>query len=212
MNENHNMFKNRENAGKQLAEALTMYKNKDAVVIALPRGGVVPAYIIAKKLNIPLDVVLVKKLGHPSNSEYAIGAVSINSYMVNEYISVSENYILEQVKKIQHSLQERYQVYYKNKKPIDLTGKTVIIVDDGVATGNTLIASIKLIKLEQPKEIIVAVPVGPSDTIKKITSYVDKIICLETPYPFSAIGRHYQNFTQVSDKKVNQLLQLTTHA
>ena len=204
------MFTNREEAGNLLAEKLVDYSNnKEAVIVTIPRGGVPVAYVIAKKLNLPLEIVLSTKIGHPYNKEYAIGAVTLKSRILNDFVpDVSELYIEEETERIRELLEQRYQWYYSDKKPLILKGKTVILVDDGVATGNTLISSIKLIQLQQPSEIVVALPVAPPSALKKIKElpYVHTTICLLAPSNFSAVGQFYEDFNQVSDNEVIQLL------
>lgn len=207
-----NMFLSRIDAGQQLAIALKQYKRKkDTVVVALPRGGVVLGYTIANELHLPLDVILVKKIGHPTNPEFAIGAVSLTGRIIDEYSSVDQKYIEKATNEIRELLNDRYKMYYQDKLPIELKNKTVIVVDDGVATGNTLIAALELIRNENPSQIIVAIPVGPPDTIKEIDNYCDKVYCLETYSPFYSIGMYYNDFTQVKDEEVKLLLSMINH-
>ncbi|MBI2280682.1 MAG: phosphoribosyltransferase [Bacteroidetes bacterium] len=206
------MFNDRIDAGQQLAVALKHYKRKkEAVVVALPRGGVILGYAIANELHLPLEVLMVKKIGHPTNPEFAIGAVSLTGSIVDEFTSVDETYIEKEIKNIRELLKKRYKMYYGNKPPLELKNKTVIVVDDGVATGSTMIAALDLIKNEQPKHIVVAVPVGPPDTIKEIENFSDETICLETYSPFYSIGIYYKNFTQVTDNEVKLLLSMINH-
>ncbi len=201
------MFKNRIDAGNKLAISLEKFKNeKDVIILALPRGGVVLGSIVATKLNLPLDVVMVKKIGHPTNPEYAIGAVSMKGRIIDDEVKVDQSYIDQETKEIRGLLKKRYQLYYDDSQPINLKDKIVIVVDDGIATGKTLIAALELIREEKPKQIIVAVPVGPDDTIKEIENYTDKVICLESHSPFYSIGLYYEDFTQVSDLEVKELL------
>tara|TARA_R110000868_G_scaffold3271_2_gene21432 strand:- start:626 stop:1279 length:654 start_codon:yes stop_codon:yes gene_type:complete len=204
------MFRNREEAGNLLAIALKGYKdNENTVIVSIPRGGVPIGYVIAKQLNVPLDIVLSKKIGHPHHQEFAIGAVTLNDIILNNNVNnVSNEYIKAEAKRIRAVLKQREDLYYKNKTPLDLKNKTVIIVDDGVATGNTLMSCIKLIEQQQPSQIIVALPVGPPSVIKKIEGlpYVKKVVCLETPSFFQAVGQFYQEFKQVYDKEVIRLL------
>ncbi len=201
------MFKDRIDAGQKLADALQEFKNKDhTIIMALPRGGVVPGYIIAKELNLPLGVIMVKKIGHPFNPEYAIGAVSMNGIVLDEDSDISKEYIEGSTLRLRALLKERYKLYYGNKRPPKLKDQCVIVVDDGIATGKTLIAAIELIQKEEVKEIIVAVPVGPYSTLKKIKTMVDQLICLESYDDFHAIGLYYENFDQVSDKEVKTFL------
>jgi predicted phosphoribosyltransferase len=201
------VFDDRIDAGQQLAVALKKYQNQDGtVVVALPRGGVVTGYVIAKELHLPLEVAMVKKLGHPNNPEYAIGAVSFKDYMINGFADVSSEYIEQAIKDIQSLLKKRYTLYHGNKPPIDLHKKTVIVVDDGVATGKTLIAAFELIENETPAKIVVAVPLGPTRTIKRLWQYADEVICLEEFREFFAIGSYYLDFAQVTDDQVVELM------
>jgi predicted phosphoribosyltransferase len=206
------MFRDRIDAGQQLANDLKRYKRKkDTVVVALPRGGVVLGYTIANELHLPLDVILVKKIGHPSNPEFAIGAVSMTGMIIDGFTGIDQTYIDKTTQKIQELLKKRYKLYYGDKSPMELKNKTVIVVDDGIATGKTLIAALELIRKEKPEEIIVAVPVAPPDSIKEIENYSDKIICLETYSPFHSIGLYYQDFTQVKDQEVKLLLSIISN-
>lgn len=204
------MFVNRNEAGNLLAkELVNYYNNVNAIIVTIPRGGVPVGYSISKKLNLPLEIVLSKKIGHPSNKEYAIGSVTLESRILSDLISgISKLYIDEETERVRAILKQRYQQYYKVKEPLTLKDKIVILVDDGVATGNTLMSSIKLIQLQQPLSIIVALPVAPSSALKKIKELpnVENTICLLTPTNFRAVGQFYENFNQVSDTEVIKLL------
>jgi len=204
------MFINREQAGSLLADELLIYKNsKDVVVVAIPRGGVPVGYEIAKKLNLPLEIVLSKKIGHPFNKEYAIGAVTLKSKSLNEFIEgVTAHYIESEIKRIREVLTNRYKLYYGDRIPMNLQNKTVIVVDDGVATGRTLLSSIDLIKKENPANIVVALPVSSIAAFNTINELpiVKETICLLTPKNFRAVGQFYKDFRQVSDEEVIQLL------
>ena len=204
------MFKNRAEAGILLADKLINYSEaKDTVIVTIPRGGVPVGFEIAKKLNLPLEIVLSKKLGHPFNKEYAIGAVTLNNRIINDSVpGISKIYIDEETAKIRKILSKRYQLFYADKKPIEFKNKTVIIVDDGIATGSTLISGIELIKLQNPFKIIVALPVAPFLALKKIKKLeaVDTAICLSIPRNFQTVGQFYEEFNQVSDNEVMQLL------
>jgi len=189
---------------------LLIYKNsKDVVVVAIPRGGVPVGYEIAKKLNLPLEIVLSKKIGHPFNKEYAIGAVTLKSKSLNEFIEgVTAHYIESEIKRIREVLTNRYKLYYGDRIPMNLQNKTVIVVDDGVATGRTLLSSIDLIKKENPANIVVALPVSSIAAFNTINELpiVKETICLLTPKNFRAVGQFYKDFRQVSDEEVIQLL------
>lgn len=204
------MFTNREEAGNLVAEKLLKYKaDKDAVIVAIPRGGIVTGYAIAKKLALPLEIVLSKKIGHPFNKEYAIGAVTLkNSILSDAALEVSQVYIHDETEQIRKLLKQRLEWYYRDRKPIDLKDKTVILVDDGIATGNTMISCIQLIQLQNPSKIIVALPVAAASAYKKIREMeeVEDAICLSTPINFQAVGQFYEEFNQVDDKEVIELL------
>jgi len=200
------IFKDRFTAGKLLAKELKKYKNKkDAIVLAIPRGGLQIGCSIAKELNLNLDIILTKKIGYPGNPEYAIGAVSLTSEIVEEQ-GISKDYIQNEIKNIRKSLKERYKKYLGKSKPQNLKNKIVILTDDGIATGKTMLLTIKLIKEQKPKKIIVAIPVGPIDNIELLKENADEVICLYSPENFFAIGEFYENFEQVSDEEAIKLL------
>lgn len=205
------MFKNRIDAGIQLAEKLLRFKNENIVVLAIPRGGLPIGSIVAKTLNAPLDVALTKKIGHPDHKEYAIGAVSLEDVTLTNAHGVPQDYIDREIVRIRKKLGQRYKQYYVNRRPQKLKDKTVIIVDDGVATGNTILATIELIAHQKPKKVIVAIPVAPSTVIRKFETIPDvtETICLRTPPDFQAVGQFYNVFGQVSDQRAIQLLEET---
>jgi predicted phosphoribosyltransferase len=204
------MFKNRIEAGEQLANKLLEYKNdKKAIVVTIPRGGLPIGHIIAKTLSLPLEIVLSKKIGHPLHKEFAIGAVTLNDIILSEDArDISNSYIDNETSRIRAILKQRQDMYYGVSTPTNLKDKTVILVDDGVATGQTLISSINLIHQQQPSQIIVALPVGPPSVITKINnmSSVKNTICLLTPSNFQAVGQFYKEFYQVDDSEVIRLL------
>ena len=205
------IFKNRFDAGKQLAGKLGKYKNKkEALILAIPRGGLQVGNVLAKELHLQLDVIITKKIGYPGNPEYAIGAVSLTgaSYDLDllKTEGVSLKYVNEQIQEIRNVLKERYQQYGGKEKPISVKGKVVIITDDGVATGNTMLAAIDLLRKEKPKKIVVAVPVGHPDTVEKLRKAADEVVCLSIPPQLFAIGQFYEDFTQVDDTEAIQLL------
>lgn len=201
------MFKDRFDAGRQLAEKLQHYRNRDSVVVAVPRGGIELGYEIAKALDLPLEVVLTKKLGHPHQREFAIGAVSLESRILQYTADVSPEYIESETERVREMLRQRQQQYYGSQKPEPLRDRIVIIVDDGIATGNTLLSSIELIEHQQPRMIVVAVPVASSAATRKIKERVDEFICLLTPPDFQAVGQYYEQFYQVKDEEVIALLE-----
>lgn len=207
------VFKDRMEAANLLAEKLETYKEKDAIILAIPRGGVPMGYVIANQLHLPLEVVLSKKIGHPLHKEFAIGAVTLKSQVLSEAAKqVSKDYIEEETKRIRTLLTNRYQDYYGNKKPQSLKDKILIIVDDGIATGNTIISTITMLHEEQPKKIVVAIPVSSQSALQKLknTPFIDEVICLSAPLNFRAVGQFYKNFDQVDDTQVKTLLNKVT--
>src|SRR5665647_2687221 len=141
------LFKNRYDAALKLIAFLEKYKDERRVVFAIPRGGVPIGYYIAKHYNLPLELLLTKKIGHPGNEEFAIGAVSLEDYIIDERHNIPESYIENEIKRIRESLKERYKKFMGDRKPVDMEGKIAIIVDDGIATGNTLLAAIRMLSL-----------------------------------------------------------------
>lgn len=196
------MLRNRKDAAERLTEKLQKYKGEDGIVLAIPRGGVPIGVLIAKELGFPVEVILSKKIGHPSNPEYAIGAVSMDSVEVNENLGISPAYIQKETHKIQEELKRRYQLFMGNHQPTDLHGKLVILVDDGIATGHTLMATVLMVKNQKPKKLVVAVPVAPPSAIQEFEPQVDELICLMAPPDFYAVGQFYEDFQQVSDEEV----------
>ena len=167
-------FKNRTDAAIKLIPYLSKYKNDKSVVLAVPRGGVPIAYHIAKHYHFPLELLMIKKIGHPSNPEFAIGAVSLEDHILDERQNLSKSFIDEQIKTIRKNLEERYKLFMGSHNPIDLKGKTLIIVDDGIATGNTILSSIKMLRKRNPAKIVIAVPVAPPQTAQKMIKEVGK--------------------------------------
>ena len=204
-------LKNRTEAGQLLAKKLKKYKNSDSVVLAIPRGGVAVGYEIAKELHLPLDIVLSKKIGHPNNEEYAIGAVSMDSILLDEHPEVSKVYIQKKIEELQKILQKKYQLYSSNQQPIELKDKNVIVVDDGIATGNTLLACLTMIRKKNPATIIVAVPVLPSNTISIFQKNSDEFVYLIASNYFRGIGEFYDQFDQVEDTEAIEMLNQIRH-
>src|SRR5260221_1964537 len=199
-------FSDRYDAAMQLAPFLEKYKNEEGVVLAVPRGGVPIGYYLAKHLNFSLDLLMTKKLGHPLNEEFAIGAVGIEDSIVEENYEVPHSYVEEKTKRIREELLKRYKTFMGNKEPADIKNKTVIVVDDGIATGRTILATIKMLRSKQPRKLVVAVPVASIQAAERIEQEVDDFICLYTPEPFFGVGRFYYDFTQTTDEEVMMLL------
>ncbi len=203
------MFEDRTHAGLQLAQKLSHSKLENPVVLAIPRGGLPVASVVAKALNATLDVVLTKKIGHPYQKEYAIGAVSLESEVLTDSIGISKQYISGEIENIRKKLKVRQDQYYKDCQPVKLKDKSVIIIDDGVATGNTILATVDLVKKQGPKKIVVAIPVAPPAAIRNLDRHpnVDEVICLQIPDNFRAVGQFYQKFFQVSDEEAIAILE-----
>lgn len=200
-------FENRYDAAIQLANKLKKYEGSNSIILAIPRGGVPIGYYIAQELKLPLEIILSKKIGYPNNPEFAIGSVTMHDIIVDEnYASGFKAYIDEESKKILKVLEAKFKLFMGDRKPASLKGKTVILVDDGIATGNTIMATILSLKKSNPKEIIVAVPVSPIETASKVKQMVDDFICLHIPHDFFGVGQFYDDFSQVSDEKVIELL------
>lgn len=203
------MFKNRQQAGQKLAAALKSRNGApNTIVLALPRGGVVLGYEIAKALNLPLDIVVPRKIGAPGNPEYAIGAITEtgDAIMNEQEIKYADKEWLEKAKEEEKKEAQRRLTVYRAGPPPELTGKTVIIVDDGIATGYTIRAAIASVKSRHPGKIMVAVPHGAKESIEQIKKEVDEMIILETPSVYWAVGAQYEEFGQTSDEEVISLL------
>src|SRR5436190_1063418 len=205
-------FANRTEAGRLLAEKLEKYANRnDVIVFGLPRGGVPVAYEVAKRLHVPLDVFIVRKLGVPGFEELAAGAIASGSVRVlNEDVMRAIPYgdaAIEAVTaKETAELQRREQIYREGHPAPELRDKIVMLVDDGLATGATMRAAVKALRQRGIAKIVVAVPVGPPDTCREIEQEADEIVCLSTPPFFQAVGQYYEDFSQTSDEDVRELL------
>lgn len=205
------MFRNREEAGRLLGNALSMFSGKETVVLAIPGGGVPVGREIAGILGAELDVVITRKIGAPGNPEFAIGSVTQDGRIITdkkllEELGVTHEY-LEAEAKLEHEKIMRRLELYRGKKPYPrLEGKTAVICDDGIATGSTMKAAIQSVREMNASKIVVAVPVGPSDTIAELSRTVDKVVCLMTPLNFYAVGDYYGEFDHVGDSKVRQIL------
>jgi putative phosphoribosyl transferase len=207
-------FEDRASAGRLLAERLAYLKDADPLVLALPRGGVPVAYEIAKSLDADLDLLMVRKLGAPGHEEFAIGAVVDGEepqWVPNEdamrIFHPSREYVQRELGRQMAELQRRRRAYVGKKRKPPLAGRTVVIVDDGIATGSTVIAALRGVRRKDPKSLIVATPVAPRDTIEKLRPLCDEIVVLASPVPFNAVGQHYRDFNQVGDRQVIELLE-----
>jgi predicted phosphoribosyltransferase len=205
-------FRDRSDAGRLLSAQLATYAHRsDVLVLALPRGGVPVAYEVARALGAPLDVFLVRKLGVPGYEELAMGAVATGGVrVINDDVVHAlriPDFVIDAVAEWeQQELARRERLYRGDRPPPDVRGHTVILVDDGLATGATMLAAVKALKLQQPAHIVVAVPVASPDTCEQLQAEVDDVVCAVTPEPFYAVGFWYEDFSQTSDEEVRELL------
>lgn len=212
------LFKNRNDAGRQLCLLLQKYKDQEAVVFALPRGGVIVAAEIADYLNAPLDLILAHKIGHPHYAEYAIAAISEHGHLIAnpaERQAVGELWLQQEVDRQLQEIKRKRQMYLQGRKEIPIKGKIAIIVDDGIATGLTMKAGILELKERQAKKIVAVVPVCPRETAHEISSMVDDLVAVEIPdyHKFlGAVGAYFADFDQVEDREVIEILKkFNTH-
>lgn len=204
-------FRNREEAGKLLAGELNEYREQNAVVLGIPRGGIAVAREIARPLDADLDIVLAHKLVTPGHEELAMGSVSedgtifLDQRLVHEF-NIGETYIQQEKARQLAEMKRRTEIIRHVWPKIPLAGRIVIITDDGVATGATIQAALWAVKLEHPKKMIAAIPVGPEDTIRKLAEDVDEMVCLRVPPLFEAVGQFYEQFQSVEDEEVLRIL------
>jgi len=210
------IFRDRTDAGRQLAALLTRYADRtDVLVLALPRGGVPVAYEVAKELNAPLDVFLVRKLGVPGHEELAMGAIApggvrvLNEDIIN-YLKIPDEVIDAIAAVEQRELERRQRAYRDDRPPPDVKDCIVILIDDGLATGSTMRAAAASLRLQKPGRIVVAVPVSSPETCDELRSEVDEIVCAFTPEHFQGVGLWYEEFSQTSDEEVRELLKRAT--
>ena len=204
-------FSDRVEAGKRLTSAMRDFAGKNGIVLAIPRGGVVVGYEIAKALSLPLDVIIPRKIGAPDNPELAIGAMTEDGTIILDdnlitYIGVPRDYIKAESERKKHEIERRLKLYRQNEPYPSLKGLDVVIVDDGIATGSTMKAALASVKNRGASTVTVAVPVGPPSTIKELKKQADRVVCLYTPEYFQAIGQFYTDFNQTTDEEVIQLL------
>jgi putative phosphoribosyl transferase len=206
------IFANRQQSGSLLVQKLKNYQNDpNVIVLGLPRGGIPVAYEIAKRLKVPLDILLVRKLGVPGAEELAMGAIGaggtvyLNDDIIKQF-GIREQEIQQAIEREKHVLEMRNTMYRQGRKELDVADKTVILVDDGLATGATMRAAINVVRALDAQSIVVAVPVGPISTVEEITPTVDQLVCLYTPDPFYAVGAWYEDFRQISDEEVCSII------
>ncbi len=207
------MFTDRKDAGRKLAQALAKYKSELPVVLALPRGGVPVGYEVARTLEAPLDIIVTRKLGAPGQPELGLGAIVDGDHpesVLNEdlvrLLDVSDRFLHAEIESELREIRRRQKTYRKGRPATRLTGRTVIIVDDGIATGGSIRAAIRGVRRLARKEIVLAVPVAPAETIKELRFLADEVVCLTTPHYFSAVGQFYENFDQTTDAEVIEIL------
>jgi putative phosphoribosyl transferase len=207
------MFRDRSEAGRMLAERLAHYAGRDdALVLALPRGGVPVGYEIAQALHLPLDVFVVRKLGTPGQPELAMGAIASGGVLVVNHdvvgaLGIPDYQIREVAEMEQQELERRERQYRGDRPPLDARGRTVILVDDGLATGSTMRAAAAALRRMQAARIVMAVPVAAPNTCAQLRAEGDEVICAETPEPFLAVGQWYRDFSQTTDEEVRELLE-----
>jgi len=206
------LFEDRCQAGEKLAEKLSPYRGQHPLILAVPRGGVTVAKLIWDNLGGELDLIITRKIGAPYQPELAIGAVTSDGFvMINENVVSRLNVNAEYIDKVageeQIEIQRRLEMYRGNRPLPDVDNRLVILVDDGVATGYTLLAALRSLKEKEPLKLILAVPVGPPDTFSMLENEVDELVCLEAPPHFAAVGQFYRNFDQVSDAEVSAMLE-----
>jgi putative phosphoribosyl transferase len=207
------LFTNRSAAGRTLAESLHGYSPRNPVILALPRGGVPVAYPIAEALNAPLDIVLVRKIGAPFEPELALGAVVdgekpevVINEDVRDALEIPESYISEAIAVQFTEIERRRKAYVGDRQPVSVTGRVTILVDDGIATGATMLAAVRATKRHHPMEIVVATPVASADTIVRLEAEADVVICPHPVAYMGGVGQFYRDFSQVSDETVSALL------
>jgi putative phosphoribosyl transferase len=213
------LFADRSEAGRRLAERLLRFKDQRPVVLALPRGGVPVGFEVAQALDAPLDLVLVRKIGAPFQPELAVGAVVdggrpetvVNDEMIREF-QIPESYIAEESARQLQEIERRRGLYLAGRARVPVEGRTAIVVDDGIATGATMEAALHATRRANPKRLVLATPVAPPDTIARLRPQADEVVCLATPRLFAAIGAFYDDFRQLSDEEVVDLLRRATRS
>ena len=205
------MFKDRNDAGRRLLKELERFKAENPLILAVPRGGVVTAHEMIKELALEWDLIILRKIGAPHNKEVAIGAISYDgSYFTDEgyvhMLGVSPRYIEEEAAFQLDEIKRRMREYKGTDDFPKVRDRTVIIVDDGIATGFTLLAAVKSVKQQGASKVIIAVPVAPQDTVERLSKEVDEVICLEVPEEFYAVGMHYKNFSEVTDVEIATIM------
>ena len=204
------MLRDRQEAAERLAQALAEYRGQNPLVLAIPRGAVPMAKIIAARLGGQVDVLLVRKLPAPDQPELAIGAIDesgrVYLHPYAQTLGISADYLKREARSQMATLRRRRAEYTPDRAPIDPRGRIVLVVDDGIATGSTMIAALQALRERSPAKLVVATGVAPADTLQKLREYSDQVVCLASPEPFDAVGQHYEDFSQVSDQEVIEIL------
>lgn len=200
------MFQDRRDAGRRLAHRLGAYKGRAGLVLAVPRGGIPVGAEVARALGMPLEPLLSKKIGHPLNPEYAIGAVTLEDRLLSDRTDVSEAYLEAETERLRKALREQMLRLTEGRKPRPVAGKTVIVVDDGIATGSTLLCTLPMLRRRNPARIVVAVPVAPPEALERLRELADEVLCLQTEEAFSGVGAFYSYFRQVEDAEAAEML------
>ena len=203
------MFYDRKEAGELLGAALRKFGQLDPVVLAIPRGGVPVGYEVAKVLRAPLDVVLTKKIGHPLDKEFAIGALGREGYSLSPAArGIPQDYLSNELRRVRKAVEEKDRIYHKEFPSLKINDKWIILVDDGVATGSTISVTADLLAQQSPAGLIIAIPVAPLNTVRKLKEHsnVNEVVCLEIPNDFRGVGQFYENFAPVEDSEAIDLL------
>jgi predicted phosphoribosyltransferase len=211
LSHNSDAFLNRRQAGKFLSQELKYLSGKNVCILGIPRGGIIIASEIAKDLKIDYDIILTRKIGAPFDPEFAIGAISEDGAVflneeASQQINARDKYIQQEKSNQLLEIKRRAEIYRKIKPKISLKNKIAVLTDDGVATGATMSAAVWAARQEAPSSVIVALPVGPQDSLLKLAKDADQVICLRVPFFFAAVGQFYKDFPQVSDNEVIELL------
>ncbi len=204
------IFADREEAGERLAAALVHLKGQDAVVLAIPRGGVIVGEVVARALGLPLDVVVPRKIGAPGNPELGLGAIAPGVRVLDEWLverlNVSQEYLEREIAAEEREIERRLEAYRAGRPPLELGGKVALVVDDGVATGGTAVAALRWARDQGASRVVLGVPVAPPATVARLAGEADEVVVLETPEPFLAVGEWYERFEQTSDREVVEAL------
>jgi putative phosphoribosyl transferase len=204
------LFADRREAGERLAQALEPLRGEPVVVLGIPRGGVEVAAVVAEALGAPLDVVIPRKVGAPGNPELGLGAVAEGVEVLDErlvdVLGVSPDYLRQEIGAQQEEIRRRAAAYRSDRPPVDLQDKVAVVVDDGVATGGTAVAALRWARSRRARKVILAVPVAPPEAIRRLQEEADEVTALATPEPFYAVGQWYEEFPQVSDQEVIEIL------